>query len=51
MAAPGDFLRNHSWIIYIFYMDTKIHVQVVTDIGMKTWTPDGGEENVIVHNW
>ena len=51
MAAPGDFLRNHSWIIYIFYMDTKIHVQVVTDIGMKTWTPDGGEENVIVYNW
>lgn len=51
MAAPGDFLRNHSWIIYIFYMDTKIHVQVVTDIGMKIWTPDGGEENVIVHNW
>lgn len=51
MAAPGDFLRNHSWIIYIYYMDTKIHVQVVTDIGMKTWIPDGSEENVIVYNW
>ncbi len=51
MAAPGDFLRNHSWIIYIFYMDTKIHVQVVTDIGMRSWIPDGRDESVIVHNW
>ena len=51
MAAPGDFLRNHSWIIYIFYMDTKIHVQMVTDIGMRSWIPDGRDESVIVYNW
>ena len=51
MATPGDFLRNHSWIIYIFYMDTKIHVQMVTDIGMRSWIPDGRDESVIVYNW
>ena len=51
MATPGDFLRNHSWIIYIFYMDTKIHVQMVTDIGMRSWIPDGRDESVKVYNW
>ena len=51
MAAPGDFLRNHSWIIYVYYMDTKIHVQVVTDIGMRPWSPDEKDESVIVYNW
>lgn len=51
MAAPGDFLRNHSWIVYIFYMGAKIHVQVVTDIGMKKWIPDENEDNVYVYNW
>lgn len=52
MAAPGDFLRNHSWIIYVYYMDTKIHVQVVTHIGMKKWYVDTSkDENMNVHNW
>jgi hypothetical protein len=51
MAAPGDFLRNHSWIVYIFYMGAKIHVHVVTDIGMKNWTPDNEQDDVIVYNW
>lgn len=51
MAAPGDFLRNHSWIVYIFYMGAKIHVHVVTDIGMKKWTPDNEQDDVIVYNW
>ena len=51
MAAPGDFLRNHSWIVYIFYMGTKIHVQVVTHIGMRTWDTSGEEKNTSVYNW
>jgi hypothetical protein len=50
MAAPGDFLRNHSWIVYIFFMDMKIHVLTVTNIGMKDWT-NGGSTNHTVYNW
>lgn len=51
MAAPGDFLRNHSWIVYIFYMGTKIHVQVVTHIGMRGWDANGYEKDVSFYNW
>jgi hypothetical protein len=51
MAAPGDFLRNHSWIVYIYFMGAKIHVHVVTHIGMKEWTPDINVDNVYVYNW
>ena len=51
MSAPGDFRRNHSWIIYVYYMDEKIHVLTVTHIGMKAWVPDGENEKVTVYNW
>lgn len=50
MSVPGDFRRNHSWIVYIYFMDTKIHVLTVTHIGVKEWTA-GGEENHAVYNW
>lgn len=50
MAQAGDFLRNHSWIVYIYYMDSKIHVLTVTHIGMKKWT-DGNSDDVKVYNW
>ena len=50
MAQAGDFLRNHSWIVYIYYMDSKIHVLTVTHIGMKEWT-DGNSDDVKVYNW
>jgi len=50
MAAPGDFLRNHSWIVYIYFMDAKIHVLTVTNIGIKEWT-NGGSTDHTVHNW
>ncbi len=50
MAAPGDFLRNHSWIVYIYFMDAKIHVLTVTNIGIKKWT-NGGSKDHTVHNW
>ena len=50
MAAPGDFLRNHSWIVYIYFMDTKIHVLPVTNIGVKNWTDDEDDDHE-VYNW
>ena len=51
MAAPGDFLRNHSWIIYVYYMDSKIYTLTVTHIGMKSWVSDLMNENKPVYNW
>lgn len=51
MAGAGDFLRNHSWIVYIYYMDSKIHVLTVTHIGMKKWTSDGNPEDATFYNW
>ena len=51
MAAPGDFLRNHSWIVYVYYMDSKIHVLTVVRIGMKEWVSDGQPESPWFYNW
>ena len=50
MALEGDFLRNHSWIVYIYFMDGKIHVLTVTDIGMKAWV-EGDTDTHDVYNW
>lgn len=51
MAAPGDFYRNRSWIIYVFYMDAKIHVLTVTDMGVRSWTPDNVDDDRDLYNW
>lgn len=51
MAAPGDFYRNRSWIIYVFYMDAKIHVLTVTDMGVKSWTSDNVDDDRDLYNW
>ena len=51
MAAPGDFLRNHSWIVYIYYMDSKIYTLTVTNIGMKSWVTDPLQDTKTVYNW
>jgi len=51
MANPGDFLRNHSWIVYVYYMDSKIYTLTVTHIGMRGWNPDPMEESPTVYNW
>lgn len=51
IAAPGDFLRNRSWIIYVFYMDAKIHVLTVTNMGVKNWTSDNINDDKSVYNW
>ena len=50
MAAPGEFMRNHSWIIYIFFMDEKLHTLTVTNLGMRDWS-DGGSTDHSVYNW
>ncbi len=50
MAAPGEFMRNHSWIIYIFFMDEKLHTLTVTNLGMRSWTT-GGSKDHSVYNW
>lgn len=50
MAAAGDFLRNHSWIVYIYYLDSKLYVLTVTHIGMRSWDNGGAEEHSI-YNW
>jgi len=51
MSAAGDFLRNHSWIVYIYYMDSKIYTLTVTHVGMKSWIPDNQDENSTFYNW
>ena len=50
MVDKGDFLRNHSWIVYVFYMDATIYTLTVTNIGMKSWA-SGGYEEKSVYNW
>jgi hypothetical protein len=50
MVDKGDFLRNHSWIVYVFYMDATIYVLTVTNIGMKVWASGNFEERE-VYNW
>ncbi len=50
MANPGDFLRNRSWIVYVFYMDATIYTLTVTNIGMKSWG-SGESEEKSVYNW
>ena len=45
------FIINFSKkIVYIFFMDEKIHVLTVTNIGMKIWG-NGGMETHDVYNW
>lgn len=51
MAAPGDFLRNHTWIVYIYYMDSTIHVLTVTNVGVKQWEEDAVEDESTFYNW
>ena len=43
-------MRNHSWIIYIYFMDEKLHVLTVTNIGMRNWV-EGGSTDHSVYNW
>lgn len=51
ISTPGDFLRNHTWIVYIYFMDSTVHVLTITDIGVKDWVKDPEEDDVTFHNW
>lgn len=51
ISTPGDFLRNHTWIVYIYFMDSTVHVLTITDIGVKDWVKDTEEGDVTFHNW
>ena len=50
MSAPGDFLRNHSWIVFIYFMNSELHVLTVTSIGVKEWQVEGSDDKN-VYNW
>ena len=51
MADEGDFMRNHTWIVYIYFVESKIHTFTVTHIGMKDWTGDNADESTHFYNW
>lgn len=47
MAAAGDFTRNHTWIVYGYFLgsgELKLNV-----VDVKGWTEDTG--NPTVYNW
>lgn len=47
MAGAGDFTRNHTWIVYGYFLgsgDLKLNV-----VDVKDWTT--GDENPEVYNW
>lgn len=50
MAAEGDFLRNHSWTVYIYYMNGQIYTSTVSNIGMQQWG-DGSDKDHSIYNW
>jgi hypothetical protein len=47
MSAAGDFLRNHSWIVYAYYEGLS-GMQVVT-VDVTPWEERNGEHTV--YNW
>ena len=48
LNMPGDFSRNHSWVVYAFYHGGG-KLQLVTTY-VKEWA-DGGSGNHEVYNW
>lgn len=47
MGAAGDFTRNHTWIVYGYFLgsgDLKLNA-----VSIKDWT--SGSENPIIYNW
>lgn len=53
LSDAGDFSRNHSWIVYAYYLGKKLHILTVTHIGMKDWiiVADNEENKKRVYNW
>ena len=47
MGAAGDFTRNHTWIVYGYFLgsgELKLNV-----VDVKDWT--SGSEDPKVYNW
>lgn len=47
MAEPGDFSRNHTWLIYAYYGDAVLNFNLVD---VNSWT-DRDVRNHDVYNW
>jgi len=47
MKADGDFSRNHTWIVYAYFMNGNLLNVNVVDV--KSWTPYPGSGEV--YNW
>ena len=50
MDRAGDFTRDHSWIVYVFFAGGKLQVFNVVQVGIKEWTT-GKTEDHEVYNW
>mgnify|MGYP006916113372 CR=1 FL=1 len=52
MSRAGDFSRDHSWIIYVFFSGGKLQVFNIVQVGIKNWdtTNDQPEEHKF-YNW
>lgn len=47
MAAAGDFTRNHTWIVYGYFLGSG--ELILNIVNVKDWTTDS--ENPEVYNW
>ena len=48
MANAGDFVRNHSWIVYAYY--TSGNILTVSSVQVDDWTPTDDIDHSL-HNW
>lgn len=51
MSRAGDFTRDHSWIIYVFFSGGKLQVFNVVQVGIKNWVLTGDPEEHAFYNW
>jgi hypothetical protein len=47
MAGAGDFTRNHTWIVYGYFLGSG--ELILNNVKVKDWTTDS--ENPEVYNW
>ena len=51
MTSVGDFSRDHSWTVYVFFTGGKLQVFQVVQVGIKRWTMVSEQGNHEVYNW
>ena len=49
MGSAGDFTRNHTWIVYGYFLGSGDLVLKVVDV--KDWTEDENPDDTKIHNW